>query len=142
MENKKEYSLVILKPDSYQKKHLGKILSIFESEGFTVEQTKIIQLSLSTADEFYSSNRDHESHKRNIKFMSSAPCMILILSGGENSVAIIRDLIGSTDPRKSKPGTIRYKFGSDLPQNSVHASDSKESAKREIEFFFGVNLFE
>ena len=62
--------------------------------------------------------------------------MVLVLSGPKNSVAVLKDLIGATDPRKSKPGTIRAMFGSELPKNAIHASDSVKSALREINFFF------
>jgi nucleoside-diphosphate kinase len=131
-----ERTLLIIKPDCFEKKCIGKILDRVENEGFTILDMWHIRLSDDDAQEFYKEHEGKEFFERLIAFMTSGPCIPVILER-EDAIAHLRSIVGATDCTKAEPGTIRQLFGSPGPSNAVHASDSAASADRERAFFFG-----
>lgn len=127
-------TLAIIKPDVVEKKKVGEVISILERH-FKIADMIMVRLSEEKAVEFYKEHVGKEFFDKLIKFMTSGPIVVLVVEG-ENAVTRLRELVGDTDPKKSKPGTIRNTYGEELPRNAIHASDSEESAIREINFFF------
>jgi nucleoside-diphosphate kinase len=128
-------TLAILKPDCIRKKVTGKVISRIEEAGFRIVAMKMVHLTLKTAGEFYAVHREKPFYGDLLKYMSSGPCIPMVLEK-DNAVNELRTLIGATDPRQAAPGTVRFDFADDKQQNIVHGSDSEESARFEIEFFF------
>lgn len=130
-----EYTLSIIKPDAVAKDIIGEIYQRFEDAEFKIIAAKMIHMTGQQAEEFYAVHKSRPFYKDLVKFMSSGPVMVQILSG-ENAVIRHRDLIGATNPREAAPGTIRADFADSIDENAVHGSDSLETAKQEIAFFF------
>jgi nucleoside-diphosphate kinase len=130
-----EKSLVIIKPDGVKKKIIGEIISRLEKENLTIEKIKIAKIDRELACRHYSEHKDKVFFDTLIEYITSGPSVIMVVSG-ENAISRIRELMGSTDSRKAKNGTIRGDYGIDVTVNVIHGSDSRESAKREIELFF------
>ena len=130
-----ERTLVIIKPDAVSKKYIGDIIKIFDQYKFDLVALKMIRPSRENIEEFYSIHKDKEFFKPLIKFMLSGPIVVCVWQA-ENIVLKVREIIGSTDSKQAKPGTIRNLFGTDGRINAVHASDSVENANKEICFFF------
>jgi len=130
-----EKTLSIIKPDAVKKNVIGKIISRFEENGLYLVAAKLIHLSDEKASGFYAEHIGKSFFKDLKKFMTSGPVFVQVLEG-ENAVQKNRDLMGSTDPMEANPGTIRSDFANSIDANAVHGSDSLESAKREIEYFF------
>nr|WP_210328641.1 nucleoside-diphosphate kinase [Campylobacter sp. 2018MI34] len=128
-------TLSIIKPDAVKKNVIGKILDRFESNGLKIVAIKKIQLSQNQAEEFYQIHKDRPFFKDLIKFMISGPVVVSVLEG-ENAVFKNRELMGATNPKEAKAGTIRADFAENIDANAVHGSDSLENAKIEIDFFF------
>lgn len=128
-----EKTLCIIKPDGFMNSHL--IVNELCVLGFKVIDMELLTMSKSQADEFYKENRGKPPHENNIKHMSSGIIRVMILEA-ENAITRLREVIGATDPQKADKHTLRARYGSELPKNAIHGSDSTESAKREIEFFF------
>lgn len=131
-----EKTLFIIKPDAVKRNCAGEILSIIETEGFTIERMKMFQMDNGTACNFYAIHKEKPFFKDLISFITSSRCVACVLEK-ENAVGDLRKLVGETDPLKSLPGTIRRCFGTDVQMNGVHASDSIENAKKEISILFG-----
>jgi nucleoside-diphosphate kinase len=129
-------TLAILKPDCIRKKVIGKVISRIEEAGFRIVAMKIVHLTTQTAGEFYAVHRGKSFYEDLLKFMSSGPCVPIVLEK-ENAVDAFRTLIGATDPMQADAGTIRRDYAENKQENIVHGSDSDESARAEIEFFFG-----
>jgi nucleoside-diphosphate kinase len=130
-----EYTLSIIKPDATERNLIGKINSYLENAGLKIVAQKMIILSKSQAEEFYAEHKQRPFFDGLISYMISAPVVVQVLMG-ENAVAKNRDIMGATNPKESAAGTIRKDFAKDIESNSVHGSDSLDSAKREISFFF------
>ncbi len=130
-----EQTLSIIKPDAVKKGVIGKILDRFESNGLRIAATKKIQLTPEQAGEFYAVHKDRPFFGELVEFMTSGPVVVTVLEG-ENAVAKNRELMGATNPKEAKPGTIRADFAESIDANAVHGSDSLENAKKEIAFFF------
>ena len=130
-----EKTLSIIKPDAVAKNIIGKIISRFEENGLSVVAAKLVHLSDEKATGFYAEHVGKPFFNNLKDFMTSGPVLIQVLEG-ENAVQKNRDLMGSTDPKQANPGTIRADFANSIDANAVHGSDSLESAKREIEYFF------
>lgn len=130
-----EQTLSIIKPDGVEKNCIGEILEYFEDAGLKIAAAKLTRLTPEQAKQFYSVHKDKAFYPDLIAYMTSGPVFIQVLEG-EDAVAINRQVMGSTDPRKASPGTIRADFGTDIQRNVVHGSDSLENAKKEIDFFF------
>lgn len=128
-------TFVIFKPDCMEQKHVGEVLSRFESAGFTVVGCKMARLTPALLREHYAHVADKPFYPEIEQFMSSRPVIMLALQG-DNIVAKVRDLLGPTDSRKAAQGTIRGDFGTEMMKNVVHASDSDENAQLELKRFF------
>jgi len=135
-----ERTLVIIKPDAVKDKHIGEIINRFEKQGFEIIAMKMLQMTEDEAENFYYIHRGKEFFEQLIKFMTSGPCVLMVIQG-KNIIKKVRDFIGATDPKKAEKGTIRADFGSSITENAVHASDSLESAKFEVNFFFPEKAF-
>ncbi|EAI7265782.1 nucleoside-diphosphate kinase [Campylobacter coli] len=133
-----EKTLSIIKPDAVKKGVIGKILDRFESNGLRIAAMKKVQLSKEQAEAFYAVHKERPFFKDLVDFMISGPVVVSVLEG-EGAVLKNRDLMGATNPKEAKPGTIRADFAESIDANAVHGSDSLENAKIEIEFFFKSN---
>lgn len=135
---KKEYilqrTLLIIKPDAVKKKVIGKIISMVEKE-FAIRGICMKTLTPEEAKKFYKVHEGKDFYEGLVEFMSSSPSVGVLLEG-ENAIYRLREIVGATDPKKAKPGTIRSLFGTNIRFNAVHASDSPEAAKYEIPFYF------
>lgn len=134
-----EQTLLLIKPDAVDRNLIGEILSRVEKEKFKILNLKMVQLSVEDAKRFYQVHKDKQFFNDLIEFVSNGSVVAVLLKK-ENAVQDLRRLVGNTDPRKSEEGTIRSAFGLDVTRNSVHASDSEESAEFEIDFFFSKEL--
>jgi nucleoside-diphosphate kinase len=135
-------SLILLKPDCLAGKIVGEVIARFERAGYDIVACKMIQLDSAVLNEHYAHVADLPFFPDIAGFMSSRPVVALILQG-ENVVQGVRDLLGPTDSTQAPEGTIRGDLGTDKMRNVVHASDSAESAKVEIERFFSSDeIFE
>ena len=130
-----EKTLSIIKPDAVGKNLIGKIITRFEENGLYLVAGKLVHLTDDMASGFYAEHDGKPFFNDLKKFMTSGPVFIQILEG-ENAVQKNRDLMGSTNPQEANPGTIRADFANSIDANAVHGSDSLESAKREIDYFF------
>ncbi|MBA2548679.1 MAG: nucleoside-diphosphate kinase [Burkholderiaceae bacterium] len=136
-----ERTLSIIKPDAVVKNVIGQIYSRFESNGLKVIAAKMISLSRSEAEGFYSVHRERPFFKDLVAFMSSGPVMVQVLEG-ENAILKNRELMGATDPKKAEAGTIRADFADSIDANAVHGSDGAATAQVEIDYFFAqMNLY-
>jgi nucleoside-diphosphate kinase len=133
-----ERTLSIVKPDAVGKNVIGKILTRFEDAGLRIVGAKMKQLSRAEAEGFYAVHRERPFFKALVDFMISGPVMIQVLEG-ENAVLKNRDLMGATNPKEAKPGTIRADFAQSIDANAVHGSDAVETAKQEIAYFFAAS---
>ena len=130
-------TLSIIKPDAVGKNVIGKIISRFEENNLYLVAGKLVHLSDEMASGFYAEHEGKPFFNDLKKFMTSGPVFVQVLEG-ENAVQKNRDLMGSTNPKEAAPGTIRADFANSIDANAVHGSDSVESAKREIEYFFNT----
>ena len=130
-----EQTLSIIKPDATKRNLVGKILSKFESSGLKIIAQKKIQLTENQAQEFYKVHEERPFYNDLVRFMISGPVVVQVLEGND-AVAKNRDVMGATNPKDAKDGTIRKEFAESLEANSVHGSDSIENANIEISFFF------
>ncbi|ELO6261154.1 nucleoside-diphosphate kinase, partial [Campylobacter jejuni] len=133
-----EKTLSIIKPDAVKKGVIGKILDRFESNGLRIAAMKKVQLSKEQAENFYAVHKERPFFKDLVEFMISGPVVVSVLEG-EGAVLKNRDLMGATNPKEAKAGTIRADFAESIDANAVHGSDSLENAKIEIDFFFKPN---
>ena len=132
-----EKTLSIIKPDAVGKNVIGKIISRFEENNLYLVAGKLVHFSDEMASGFYAEHEGKPFFNDLKKFMTSGPVFVQVLEG-ENAVQKNRDLMGSTNPKEAAPGTIRADFANSIDANAVHGSDSVESAKREIEYFFNT----
>lgn len=133
-----QQTLSIIKPDATRRNLTGKILNHLEEAGLTIKALKRVQLTREQAEGFYAEHKGRDFFEPLVEFMTSAPIVIAVLEG-ENAVARYRELMGATNPDTRKKGTIRDLYALSMRENSVHGSDSPESAKREIAYFFTPN---
>ncbi|MFK0440112.1 nucleoside-diphosphate kinase [Campylobacter jejuni] len=133
-----EKTLSIIKPDAVKKGVIGKIIDRFESNGLRIAAMKKVQLSKEQAENFYAVHKERPFFKDLVEFMISGPVVVSVLEG-EGAVLKNRDLMGATNPKEAKAGTIRADFAESIDANAVHGSDSLENAKIEIDFFFKPN---
>ncbi len=130
-----ERTLSIIKPDGVKKNVIGKILSRFEDAGLKIVAAKMLQLDENLAGSFYEVHKERPFYKDLVSFMTSGPVLVSVLEG-VNAVQLNRDIMGATNPKEAKPGTIRADFAESIDANTVHGSDSLENAKIEVNFFF------
>ena len=131
-----ENTLSIIKPDAFRKGHVEEICERLEAKGLTIKEKKEMHLSAEEAEGFYIEHKERPFFPALIEFMTSGPIQVQILEG-ENAILNYREVMGSTNPQEAAPGTLRADFAESIDANAVHGSDSAESAKREIEYFFG-----
>lgn len=125
----------IIKPDAVKRNLIGKILQRFEDNGLQVIASKMIQLTPEQAEGFYAEHKGRDFYEPLVAYMLSGPIVVQVLQG-DNAISKNREIMGVTDPAKAAEGTIRKDFALSVRENSVHGSDSPESAAREIAFFF------
>lgn len=133
-----QQTLSIIKPDAVAANKIGPITAHIEAAGLSVVAMRMTQLTGDQAAMFYAAHKERPFYKSLVTYMSSAPVVLMVLEG-DNAVESYRDLMGATDPAKARKGTLRREFGTNVEKNAVHGSDSMESAKREIAFFFNPN---
>lgn len=130
-----ERTLVMIKPDGVERNLIGKVISIFEEHGLKVVALKKVRLSKEQAKAFYIVHKERPFYEDLTNYMSSGPIVAMVLEG-ENAIKRVREIMGATDPKEAAEGTIRKLFALDKEKNTVHGSDSPESAAKEIPFFF------
>jgi nucleoside-diphosphate kinase len=130
-----QYTLTIIKPDSFRKGYNDPIMQRIAFEGFKTIGIKVCHLSEEQASKFYEVHKEKPFYNNLIEFMTSGPIIACALEK-ENAVEEFRTLIGETDPKESQPGTIRSMYGESVSSNAIHGSDSDENAIIEITFFF------
>ena len=130
-----EQTLSIIKPDAVERNLDNEIKEMFKNKGFLIAQEKKIQIDKSEAEKFYKVHETKPFYNDLCAYLASGPIVVMILEK-ENAVISNRDLMGATNPKEAKEGTIRHKYGISIDKNSVHGSDSIENAKIEINFFF------
>ena len=133
--NSLERTLSIIKPDAVERELETKIKKIFLDNKLNIVDSKKIQISKEEAEKFYKAHQTKPFYEKLCSYLSSGPIIAIILDG-ENAIQKNRDLMGATDPKKAKDGTIRKLYGISIDKNSVHGSDNPENAKTEIDFFF------
>ena len=133
--NSLERTLSIIKPDAVERDLETKIKNFFLDNKLNIIDSKKIQISKEEAEEFYKVHQTKPFYEKLCSYLSSGPIIAIILYG-ENAIQKNRDLMGATDPKKAKDGTIRKLYGVSIDKNSVHGSDSLKNAKEEIDFFF------
>ena len=130
-----EQTLSIIKPDAVERSLENEIKEIFKNKGFKILRDKKIKIEKTEAEKFYKVHETKPFYNDLCEYLSSGPIVVMILEK-ENAVLGNRELMGATNPKEAKDGTIRKKFGISIDKNSVHGSDSVENARIEIEFFF------
>ena len=131
-----ERTLSIIKPDAVAKNAIGQIYDRFEKAGLRIVAARMEHLSAEKAGEFYAVHRERPFYGDLVAFMTSGPVMVQVLEG-EDAIAKNREVMGATDPANAEPGTIRADFAQTVDENAVHGSDGPDTARAEIEFFFG-----
>jgi len=136
-----ERTLSIIKPGAVAKNLIGKIIARFEEQGLCIIAARMIHLTEEQARAFYAVHCERPFFAELVAYMTESPFIALVLEG-EDAIAKNRELMGATDPSKAMPSTIRGDFGRSITRNTVHGSDSPETAVTEINFFFSyVDLF-
>ena len=118
------------------KRQVGEIIGRLESKGLTIAAAELRSLDADTLSRHYEEHIGKGFYDDLVAFMSRSPAMVLVVEGAEDTFAVVRTLMGTTNPREAAPGTIRGDFGLIMTENLVHGSDSVESAEREIGIFF------
>jgi nucleoside-diphosphate kinase len=129
------YTLTIIKPDAFGAGRAGKIIAHLEQQGFKILASRVMHLSKEQAGEFYAVHRERPFYSSLVTFMTSGPCMPMMLEKPD-AVAALRSAIGATDPAQADEGTVRKLYAESKERNAIHASDSDENAMRESRFFF------
>ena len=132
-------TLTIIKPDAVEARKIGLIINKLEEEDFRIVAARFLQLSDAEAGEFYAVHRERPFYEPLKKFMTSGPVLVLALER-EDAVAHLRNVIGATDPADAESGTIRALYAESKERNAIHASDSDETARQELDFFFPSQL--
>ncbi len=128
-------SFVMMKPDAVQRCLMGKILSRFEEKGLQIVAVKLMQIDEDLAKTHYGEHADKPFFGSLIEYITSSPSLAMVIEG-EEAISTIRKLVGATNPLEADLGTIRGDFAMDTGRNIIHASDSPDSAEREINLFF------
>ncbi|HKJ94561.1 MAG TPA: nucleoside-diphosphate kinase [Gammaproteobacteria bacterium] len=130
-----ERTLSIVKPDAVAKNAIGEIYSRFEKAGLNIVAAKMLHLSREQAEGFYAVHRERPFFNDLVTFMMSGPIMVQVLEG-ENAIAKNREIMGATNPAEAAAGTIRHDLAETIDANAAHGSDSPETAKTEVAYFF------
>src|SRR5512141_1308772 len=124
-------TLTIIKPDAFGSGKTGRIIAHLEDAGFRVIASRVLHLTDAEAGAFYEVHRDRPFFGSLTRFMTSGPCMPIVLER-EDAVAALRRTIGATDPAEAEPGTVRKLYAESKERNAIHASDSDDNARREV----------
>ncbi len=133
-----EYTFSIIKPDILARNLIGPVVSYLEKKGLKIVAQKMTILTKTQAENFYSEHSARPFFNSLVQFMTSGPVVLQVLKG-EDAIAKNRKIMGATNPEEAEIGTIRRDFAKNIEENAIHGSDSPESAKREIAFFFSTN---
>ncbi len=133
-----EQTLSIIKPDAVERNLIETIKKKFSQEKLKILKSKKIQISKDEASEFYKVHQTKPFYDRLCNYLSSGPIVVMVLEG-ENAIGENRRIMGATNPKEAAEGTIRKLYGISIDKNSVHGSDSTDSAKQEMNFFFKIN---
>ena len=136
-----ERTFVLLKPDAVQRGLIGEILSRFERRGLKVTALKLIRVSRSLAETYYSEHKGKPFFEPLMAYVGAGPVVAMVLEG-DGAVAAVRKMMGKTNSAEAEPGTIRGDLALTISRNLIHGSDSPESARREIELFFKKEEFQ
>jgi len=131
-------TLSIIKPDGVAQNIIGEIYRRFESGGLRIVAARMLQLSEEQAKAFYAVHKERPFYNDLVAYMQSGPVMVQVLEG-EDAIARNRAIMGATNPADAAPGTIRADFAASVEENAVHGSDGPDTAKVEIDFFFGAD---
>ena len=131
-----ERTLVILKPDAVERGLVGEIVGRLEAKGLRLLAAELRQVTVEVAEEHYQEHQGKPFFGELLEFITRSPVLLAVIEGPEDTYAVVRALMGATDPKKAAPGTIRGDLGIEMPDNLMHGSDSAESAAREIALFF------
>jgi len=131
----KERTLVILKPDAVQRGLVGEIISRFEKRGLKIVAMKMVKVSRELAEEHYKIHRGKPFFEPTVNYITSSPVVAMVIEG-RKAIEVVRKMMGSTDPQKAEPGTIRGDYALYIGRNIIHGSDSKENAEFEINLWF------
>ncbi|UCH84805.1 MAG: nucleoside-diphosphate kinase [Candidatus Latescibacterota bacterium] len=129
-------TLLMVKPDIVENGLFGEIIALVLRSRFKITNLRMVHLDVGTVERFYEVHRGQEFYPSLVEYVSSGPVVAMEITG-DNVIAAIRTLVGETDPGVARPGTIRHMFGISIQRNAVHASDSPESAKKELAIVFG-----
>ena len=132
-----ERTLSIVKPDGVSRNLIGEVYRRFEQAGLSVVASRMLHLSTREAEGFYAVHRERPFFRDLVRYMTSAPVVVQVLEG-ENAIAKNREIMGATDPKKAATGTIRADLAESIERNTVHGSDSRETAAFEIGYFFAT----
>jgi len=127
---------VIIKPDAVERGLTGEILRRLEAKGLRLSAAELRQVPVEVAQQHYEEHRGKPFFGELLEFITRSPSLVVVVEGPQDTYAVVRSLMGATDPKKAAPGTIRGDLGTEMPDNLVHGSDSPESAAREIALFF------
>ena len=130
-----EQTLIIVKPDAVKRNLAEEILSRFKKKGFSVTKSKTFNFTIEMAEQFYSVHNSKPFFGELISFITSGTVVAAIIEG-DNVINVTREIIGKTNPKEASPGTIRGDFGTGILENSIHASDSRESFDKEVNVVF------
>ncbi len=130
-----EQTLSIIKPDAMERNLENEIKNIFKKNNFEIVKEKKVKLEKKDAEEFYKVHETKPFYNDLCNYLSSGPVLVMVLKK-ENAISENRKIMGATNPKEADQGTIRKEFGISIDKNSVHGSDSKENAEKEINFFF------
>ena len=131
-----ERTLVIIKPDAVERGLIGQIVGRLEAKGLRMLAAELRQMPIEIAQQHYEEHAGKPFFGELIEFITRSPSLVAVIEGPDETYAVVRALMGATDPKKAEPGTIRGDLGTELPDNLVHGSDSQKSAAREIALFF------
>jgi len=131
-----ERTFIILKPDAVQRQLVGQIISRFEQHGLKIVAMKFLQVSVSLAEEHYAVHKERPFFISLIEYITASPVVAMVLEG-PNAIQMASNMVGATNPLEATSGTIRGDFGMEIGRNLVHASDGEETAKAEINLWFG-----
>jgi|SRR5579883_1025052 len=134
-----ERTLVLVKPDGVRRGLAGEVVSRFERRGFRLRGARLLKISRATAQKHYAEHKGKPFFGELVDFITSGPVLALAVEG-ESAISIVRTMMGATNPANAAPGTIRGDYATEMGENIVHGSDSKESAKRELALFFPDGL--
>lgn len=133
-----EQTFSFLKPESVMRGLIGEIISRFEKKGLVLTAAKLVQMSGDQAQKLYNIHKGKPFFQELVSHVTSGPVFLMVWEG-PNAVAVVRNLVGDTNPLNAAPGTVRGDFALSITPNSIHAADSLENAKREMSIFFSAN---